>query len=95
MKLLFCKNCHDVFNLNIKQHKTCSCGKTSGHYTDDLNAVYYGEDAIPLGFMNSKFAEAVVNQPKVGMGKHFTAFVIPEICPTMKKLNEKNGEEND
>lgn len=81
MKLLLCQDCGDVFNLK-REVKTCGCGKTRGQYTDDLNAVYSG--GIPLGFANSTFLEAVLRQPESGMGKEFTAFVIPHECPTFK-----------
>ncbi len=37
MKLLYCEHCGDMFNLTGKMKK-CSCGKTFGKYTDDINA---------------------------------------------------------
>lgn len=85
MKLLLCHECGDVFNLK-SEVKTCSCGQTRGQYTDDLNAVYDG--GIPLGFANSSFLEAVIAQPESGLGKEFTAFVIPRECSTFKPTHE-------
>lgn len=82
MKLLLCEECSDIFNLALEE-KSCSCGKAKGRYVDELNAVYSG--GIPIGFANSTFIRAVVNQPKSGMGKEFVAFVIPADCPTFKK----------
>lgn len=85
MKLIFCANCWDVFKLAMES-RTCYCGECSGHYLEDrLNAVYSGESAFPLGFANSSLLLAVDRQPEEGMGKEFTAFVIPRECPTMKK----------
>lgn len=83
MKLLMCPACGDVFNLK-SEVKTCGCGQTRGQYTDERNAVYDG--GVPLGFANSTFLEAVLKQPKEGLGKTFTAFVIPQECPTFKQV---------
>tara|TARA_R110001632_G_scaffold127876_1_gene241778 strand:+ start:1028 stop:1180 length:153 start_codon:yes stop_codon:yes gene_type:complete len=47
---------------------------TGGHYKEDgLHAIYYGP-AIPLGFANNSFSEAVDNQPEFGMGTVYNAF---------------------
>jgi hypothetical protein len=82
MKLLFCKKCYSIFNLS-KEKKTCVCGETSGYYTDNLNAVFSG-DSIPLGFNNTEFVRAINNQPDIGWGRDFTAFVISKKCDTFK-----------
>lgn len=95
MKLLFCRECKDVFNLS-SIIKTCTCGKTSGKYLKDgMNAEYAGP-CVPLGFSNPSFVEAIKNQPEKDWGKNFTAFVIQKQCVTMKKtdvpvLIEKEG----
>lgn len=86
MKLLVCKECSDVFSLRLDKERTCECGKTKGKYTDNINAVYSGP-CYPLGFANSSFIDAIWNQPESGMGKDFTAFVIPKECTTMKKID--------
>ncbi len=83
MKLVLCTECWDVFKLAMEP-RSCKCGLCSGHYKDRLNAVYSGEEAMPLGFANGSLMLAMGEQPKEGMGKEFTAFVIPEICPTME-----------
>jgi hypothetical protein len=84
LKLLYCTECHTVFNLR-KHLKSCECGKTSGIYQEDgLHAEYEGP-CIPLGFANGDFRYAVEHQPEVPMGKKFTAFVIEKQCPTMHK----------
>jgi len=67
--------------------RTCKCGECSGQYTDDLNAWYKGEQAVPLGFANHSLVNAVVNQPKEGWGEDFKAFVIPESCDTFKNCS--------
>ena len=88
MKLLLCKNCQDVIRLVQGEVRTCRCGKVSGKYLDDLNAIYSGEEAIPLGLANGSLVEALRNQPEEGKGKVFTAFVIPKNCYTFEKVNE-------
>ena len=82
MKLLYCNTCRDIVKL-YRTTRTCQCGATGGHYKQDgLNAIYYGP-AIPLGFANSSFHEAIDSQPEFGMGTNYNAFVIPKVCPTM------------
>ncbi len=89
MKLLLCKNCQDVIRLVQEEVRTCRCGKVSGKYINDLDAIYSGDDAIPLGFANSTLVEAIVNQPEGnGLGKEFTAFVIPKKCSTFVKVRK-------
>jgi hypothetical protein len=80
MKLLLCKTCGDVFNLQ-RHFKSCGCGLASGKYTDNLYAEYSG--GIPIGFNNSSLVKALLNQPENGMGERFEAFIIPKECPTM------------
>lgn len=86
MKLVFCKNCHDVFKLPQRTSKprVCFCGKTTGYYEDDLNAVIKGEHAVPIGFANNSLRRAIMRQPYAGDGEEFTAFVIPKHCSTVK-----------
>jgi hypothetical protein len=67
------------------ENKTCECGASWGSYKGDgLNATYGGE-AVPLGFANSSLAKALRNQPLVGKGRPFQAFVIPQVCDTCVK----------
>ena len=87
MKLIFCKECCSIFSLS-KNKKVCDCGKSSGFYKQDgLNAEFQGP-AVPIGFANSSFRNALKNQPTYGQGQEFIAFVIPENCKT---LNHKNN----
>lgn len=82
MKLIYCKLCQDVVRL-IKDHdRKCSCGKSGGQYLDNLNAEYFGDNAVPIGFSNPDFRIALRNRPKEGLGTRFEAFVIPEMCDT-------------
>lgn len=89
MKLLLCKECADIVRLIQDEKRICKCGKVGGRYIDDLNAVYFGELAVPIGFENSTLLKAVHNQPKDGMGERFTAFVIAKACLTYKLILEQ------
>ena len=42
MKLLHCRECHDVVGLLIGKERYCRCGKSSGLYIDLMNAEYSG-----------------------------------------------------
>ncbi len=89
MKLIFCLNCHDVVKGDFEP-RTCKCGASGLQYLDDLNATYWGDDAVPLGFANNSLVDAVADQPLKGMGREFKAFVIPIICPTFKLTKPKS-----
>lgn len=85
MKLLFCSRCTDIFNLTY-EIKSCTCGSVEGRYLDELNAIYKGDTAVPLGFTNDSFCNAIKEQPVKGMGREFVSFIIPKSCPTFKKM---------
>ena len=83
MKLLYCRKCGDMFNLSLSR-KSCSCGEVSGKYTDDVNAVYSGLNAIPFCFGNYSFANAAKKQtiqdsaePSEFYGQRFEAWICP------------------
>ena len=86
MKLILCRSCQDVFKLSTEKVRTCACGKCAGVYLDAVNALYSGDDAVPIGFGNTTLVYALMNQPANGVGKEFTAFVIPRQCDSMKKV---------
>jgi hypothetical protein len=87
MKLIFCNKCTDVVRLTTEKIKMCDCGRSSGKYTDKLNAWYKGP-CTPLGFANSTFVHALKNQPESDWGETFTAFVIEKDCKTFKNKNK-------
>jgi hypothetical protein len=83
MKLLYCLQCGDIFNLGLVV-KTCSCGSTKGVYKEDrLHAVYSGEYAVPLGFSNPSMMRALRHWKDTGTNPDFTAFFLPVNCTTM------------
>ena len=86
MKLLFCPNCTDVFNLVLDKEKSCSCGQTKGKYIDKLNAVYEGS-GIPIGFNNTQFTYALRQKYQKDLILEFTAFTISSTSPTFVLQN--------
>lgn len=96
MKLLFCLDCMDLFNLR-KEPKTCGCGKTTGHYINDVDAEYSGNAQI-LGIGNTGFTEAIrvqflENKEKRAKkdcceGVKFLAFTIPAHARSITKVDE-------
>ena len=96
MKLLYCLNCGDLFNLAMKE-KSCGCGKTKGRYVDNLNAQYEGKTQ-PVGISNGSFRHAFIIQQeedKVKKAKNecckgveFTAFFIPKAATSLEKIDE-------
>jgi len=92
MKLLFCPHCQDVFKLT-KEFRACECGESYGSYkSDGLNATY-GGNCVPLGIKNTSLVQAIHHRPLKGQGSRFEAFVIPVICPTMKKEGSQYNKE--
>ncbi len=86
MKLLFCKKCEDVFRIRLGLWRSCRCGKTKGRYTDLCYAEYSGEEAVPLGFSNSSFSQAILSRSLSHPAVKFEAFVIPHACDSFKKV---------
>lgn len=85
MKLLFCTACGDVVKLRTEAVRMCFCGLSWGRYDPDGISGEIGGKAIPLGFANPSFANALRNQPDSGAGREFAAFVIPKVCLTVRK----------
>lgn len=86
MKLVYCQKCQGIIRLrNIE--KQCDCGLTKGKYIDNLNAVFSGEFAIPMGVDNNSFREALLiyNDMNFQYGPNFKAFIITEPCKTFKR----------
>jgi len=83
MKLIFCKSCEDVLKL-MEYRKVCDCGSSWGEYIDDslINAVYGGK-AVPIGFNNRSFVEAL-RPMSIKDSVEFVAFVIPKKCDSFR-----------
>lgn len=87
MKLLLCPKCSDVRAVRRKP-TSCECGNVTARYIDNLNCEWNGEGFL-LGFANHSLITALRSQQNEGdhpdgMGRNFTAFVIPRSGPSVK-----------
>lgn len=82
MKLFYCKKCGDIVLLRMYK-RYCICKASWGEYINWTQA-HISSNAIPLGFLNAEFKDAIDHQPDAGRGKEFTAFVIPKECHTVE-----------
>ena len=57
MKLIHCKECHDVVRLIHAEWRMCDCKATGGQYNDDLISATVGGDADVIGIPNPFFDE--------------------------------------
>lgn len=82
MKLILCKFCQDIVRPYPKEVRHCSCGDVKVEAIGELDIIVTATKdwAVPIGFNNSSLVRAVAGQPEDGMGKDFTAFVIPKKC---------------
>lgn len=71
MKLVTCRECHDVVRLYPSQWRKCFCGAVEGRYLEDgVRAEIRGESAIALGIDNKDYAKMVV-KPGGARGQWF------------------------
>lgn len=99
MKLLYCKKCNSIFSLGHKL-KECECGKTKGKYIDNLNALYAGRYAKPMGIDNRDVAIKLTNLKDIKnidirmeklMSKYIKCWFIEkdDCCQTFTKVKVK------
>lgn len=84
MKLIYCPKCDDVRKIHSRATR-CKCQKSWGRYLPDGLHATYGGKAIPLGFDNPSFLEAI-KQQRGYTSSRFRAFVIQRECPTFKQV---------
>lgn len=84
MKLIFCPYCTDVVRLVKNKVKKCECGKCYGQYKEDGLTAVISEKAIPIGFANNSFIDALKSKPTPTFGTRFEAFVISKDSTTIK-----------
>lgn len=104
MKLLLCTTCNQVFNLS-HTYTECNGGHGGGQYVNEIDAQVWGDltKVFVLGFANTSLISALRDQINIGdkpadfgyggqvvsKGRDFTAFVIPESAPSIKRTPEK------
>lgn len=97
MKLILCLDCHDVYKLDSRAKRSCRCGLTWGYYLPDglLAEVSDTPETQVLGFANPTLAGAIRSQREHGdrgdgMGREFTAFLMPDDAPNVRKVRVPN-----
>ena len=88
MKLVLCTQCGDIFSLHVNT-RSCACGSSRGKYTDSdmWTAEVSGRDAIPIGFGNESFGNAVKARPyMLNDALMFDAFLIKADSPTVRMV---------
>jgi hypothetical protein len=104
MKLFFCLNCNQIFNLS-HTYKECDGGHGGGQYVNNIDAKIWGDTKTVqvLGFANTTFGDAVRAQLKEGdsksmmryaggltpKGRDFVAFVIPDAAASIERVAER------
>lgn len=97
MKLLFCHECLDIFNLTIGKVKACECGNIKGMYLNNSEAEFITQTPhySLLGFSNSslshhlkEYEQRSASGQSFIQGVPFESFIIPEPCPTFEKVKE-------
>lgn len=86
MKLIMCRECHDVIKL-IHEERACRCGKSSGKYINRIVVEIQGP-CVPIGIDNHSMTSAIqeTHQDLMAViGKELTAFVIPFLSPHVKR----------
>ena len=83
-KLMVCTYCDDIISLRLMP-RSCECGRSKGFLFDESRAEVNGKYAVPIGFANHSFINAVKFRPKRGLGLRFEAFVVPEVCEGIKQ----------
>lgn len=87
MKLIYCRECHDVIALRTKL-RTCICGRSSGLYTNDRDASI-GGPCVAIGIRNDSLLRALRSHdasPRRRPGPALRAFVIPESAAHLTRV---------
>lgn len=83
-KLMVCTYCDDIISLRLMP-RSCECGRSRGAMLDDKRCEILGKFAVPIGFANHSFVNAVKFRPSRGLGLRFEAFVFPQVNDTVKQ----------
>lgn len=101
MKLIICHSCQDVFKFGRKIFKSCRCGKVKARYINDLDGEFYSQDDgyTLVGFANSSLSSSIMEYKEIereegfrenSWGLPFDAFIIPEPCSSIKRVDLDN-----
>jgi len=89
MKLLYCNNCNDIFELPANcTERHCQCYQSKGRYVSVIEwSAEYSGPCVPIGFNSKQFVHATRNQPENEPAVIFEAFVIPKNCRTFRRTD--------
>jgi hypothetical protein len=59
MKVIYCKECGDLFKLTREGLRTCKCGNVSGRYREDGKHAEVSESAVSIKIPNGHIKRAV------------------------------------
>ena len=93
MKLLYCKECHDVIRL-ASEKRYCECKNVWGNYKEDGWHAIVSSNAVVLGFDSYSFSRAIREIENNGEVWTFEAFTIEEDCKTVERV-EKTVNQDD
>jgi len=60
MKLLFCPNCGDIFNITPSEVRKCRCGDVRGKYNPDGHTAVTNGNGFCLGINNNDLRKAIM-----------------------------------
>ena len=85
MKLLFCRECEDIFKLRVDEPKACACGQSVGSYNaDGINAWVEGPCEV-ICLSNTTLAIALAGGiPEKGYGPGILAWFAGRDSDTIK-----------
>jgi hypothetical protein len=83
-KLLVCTYCDDIVSLRLMP-RSCECGRSQGSILSEGRCEVIGKYAVPIGFVNHSFVNAVKFRPGRGLGLRFEAFVFPQVSEAVKQ----------
>ena len=94
MKLIFCSECGDIVKGVKGIERKCLCGDSSIWIDHNgVQAMYSGDNCVPLSINNDSFTSAIVKNWKDGSVNLFEAFTVHDPCKTFFKkivIEEKN-----
>ena len=94
MKLLHCSNCESIFSLHPscddsepKAYK-CQCGGATGVFVNKFEAIYSGQNCVPIIITNSSLVHAFGKKIKVGKTSDLKCFVPDDRQQHFRKVDD-------
>lgn len=99
MRILYCSNCHSLFNIVRNHYKSCECGETSGRVVvgskgQDLYGLYTGAKAVPIEIDSKDLVNAIKKvlersdkEDMPNLFEPFTGFALGKESDTMNEVS--------